>query len=768
MNRGFSLISTLVALAILGIVSMSFVSMMVTQNRLVHRIDQKLARASLRSSILRTMGDVNQCSCHFDPDINKLIPQGEDLLVNTNTYEDIDIGSIRMGCDFESLGNVIVSSGAEILGFSGLIANEVKVSDIRPTGSTDQYYGNLVVGYQYSIDSQDQSGANLSIPLIFNIDSSVGTPSARPIESCWGNSGTESALVGADCYQVSSTEEGSEVKKYQSMIGCGGSFHNQLENQTLLGFQAGSTTGLKSTSLGYRAGNRVESYANIILGFLAGNEKSLGSSNILVGYKTGALLKEEEWSTIIGYMAAGEAMPVNNSLGLQHSILVGSEAGVRYSSAPEVVLMGYQAGLEFSSDSIFGGIVLGSSSGQKANGRHNILVGFESGKNYMDGEKSVFIGASAGGEARIVKNSVFIGQSAGENSYKARYNLAIGFSSGRELKESDYNVLVGAYSGGSIQGGDQNIFMGHGTGQFNEGGEKNTFMGSQSGYINTDGRFNNFIGVESGYGNTTGDFNIMLGFQAGRQNTSGSRNIFIGGGAADLSNYRTANSKLVIGVEGHPEWLTGDIQSHGNLYVNGQQVALTSSQFLKKNIQPVEDFQEHLLELLKTPLFTYHYKNESDIPEKQRMGIISEELSDRLQIRKKGRLSHPDWPTIYGSFLAGIKALHELFDSFKTEISSQLQVLQGYFNKLKKKQVQMIKVMEQFKGDLLGVREELKESRNKIGQMKRELLSARRRIQSEWDELARVSYKVPTATIESLSTPSIVQSNFCDNGKICN
>ena len=75
-------------------------------------------------------------------------------------------------------------------------------------------------------------------------------------------------------------------------------------------------------------------------------------------------------------------------------------------------------------------------------------------------------------------------------------------------------------------------------------------------------------------------------------------------------------------------------------------------------------------DILKTPLFTYEYK--TDHPEKSRMGIISEELPEHLQIKDKGQPSQPDWPSIYGSFWAGIKALHERLELLKQELSFEI------------------------------------------------------------------------------------------------
>ena len=298
------------------------------------------------------------------------------------------------------------------------------------------------------------------------------------------------------------------------------------------------------------------------------------------------------------------------------------------------------------------------------------------------------------------------------------------------------NVFAGAYSGTSTVDGKDNTFVGYSSGHHHVSGSRNLFIGSQSGYNNTSGSGNTFIGWESGYENTDGRLNTMLGFQAGRQNTSGEHNIFIGGGAANLPQYTAASNKFVVGVENHPQWLTGDITSIGNLYVNGQQVALTSSRSLKKNIQPVENVQEYLEDILRTPLFTYYYKNESDLPEKQRMGIISEELPDRLQIKKEGKLSHPDWPSIYGSLWAGIKALYELWEDFKFIVYSQIHSLTNQFDELSGNQRQLIGSITQLQNDMQEAQKEVSDIQEGVKQAQRELLEMKRDMQRKRKELA--------------------------------
>ena len=547
----------------------------------------------------------------------------------------------------------------------------------------------------------------LSIPLVLNVDLNSGDPSSRPIRSCW-QGGEESHLVGVDCYDVS--DSGSNPNK--SLIACGRSVEG-TRNQAILGFQAGALTTFETTTyLGYQAGLNHKSHLGVLIGAFSGKD-STGYVDTFVGYKAG-LATEGEYNLFMGYMAG--ASPLLTGLGASHNVLIGSESGVR-SRVSEMTAMGYRSVAEGRGSSI----VMGAFAGEFLNNAsRSILLGFEAGQR-LRGGLNIFIGDASGRKAKAVHSNVFVGQRAGEMADGAINNVSLGFDSGLVL-QGENNVFAGAHSGKATEGGANNTFIGHNSGRSNKS-DQNLFVGSQSGYNHKLMEDNTFIGWRSGYNHTEGKRNILLGTQAGEQLVSGDNNIFIGRRAGDLPEYSVSQDKFVVGVESHRNWLTGDIKSTGNLYVNGQQVALTSSRSLKKNIKLVKDVEGYLHDLLKTPLFTYHYKSESDIPDKQRMGVISEDLPMHLQIQKKGRLSHPDWPSIYGSFWAGIKALYERLMKLEEEIQSQVQSLKAHFDRLKQGQNQLMKSIHIFKEDMLGMGNELQEIHLKLEETEKELVA---------------------------------------------
>ena len=131
------------------------------------------------------------------------------------------------------------------------------------------------------------------------------------------------------------------------------------------------------------------------------------------------------------------------------------------------------------------------------------------------------------------------------------------------------------------------------------------------------------------------------------------------------------SNKFIVGNNTKKDWIVGDIGTT-TFKVNNSQVAYnSSSRTLKKNIKSFKKYDKALDDILKTPLFTFEFKNNH--PEKNRMGIISEELPKNLQIKEDPIL--PDLPSIRGTLWAGIKALHKKLMDFKANINSQITEL---------------------------------------------------------------------------------------------
>ncbi len=134
-----------------------------------------------------------------------------------------------------------------------------------------------------------------------------------------------------------------------------------------------------------------------------------------------------------------------------------------------------------------------------------------------------------------------------------------------------------------------------------------------------------------------------------------------------------------------------------------------SSKVYKKNIRPFNDMEKALKDILETPLFTYYFKDKNNFPKKKRMGVIAEDLPKNLQL--KGKPIAPDWPSIYGTLWAGIKALHSKIETkFKTLNST----IEAKFKALSK-------TNNEFKKELANTKQELKSANEKIDSLSKEL-----------------------------------------------
>ena len=180
-DLGFSLISMLIAVFIMGIIFTSILSMMTLQSKEGHAIKQQLARASVKYSILQTLKKPENCTCQF----NNIPPTK--LTINTEkakpgrTGDEITFTEFTTGC---GSSEVIAQAGMNV--GAGVQIQSVKVSEIMETSTPLEYSGNLIVTYHNS-DELVRSMKSTLIPLTLTIYASRGSPNAREIYSCGAN-----------------------------------------------------------------------------------------------------------------------------------------------------------------------------------------------------------------------------------------------------------------------------------------------------------------------------------------------------------------------------------------------------------------------------------------------------------------------------------------------------------------------------------------------------------------------------------------------------
>ena len=423
----------------------------------------------------------------------------------------------------------------------------------------------------------------------------------------------------------------------------------------------------------------------------------------------------------------------------------------------------------------------GFGAGPANTGRENTFIGYKAGHQNKDGHKNVYIGYEAGKTSHTAVQNVFVGNRTGFNN-SGVMNTFLGHEAGFN-NSADFNVFLGRHAGFKNTTGQSNIFIGTGAGYSNETGdsnvfiaggirnttgEENTFLGYGAGNSNKIGNNNVFIGHAAGLVNTTGKHNVFIGDRVGPHNTTGKYNIFIGSSAGH--GFSSNDNQFIVGNTNSTGWIKADIgtttfrinhkqvcyenpsygspcfpththpyapSGHGHSRLHNHPAAPpgggpghspgASSRTLKKNIKPFKDVNKSLKDLVETPLFTYYYKNKHDNPEKKRMGIISEELPEYLQIKEKGKPSRPDWVSIYGSFWAGIKALYETLRSFKKEIVLKVEILKTHLEELKH---ELTGQQKKIKKDLLQVKTGLSTTKKELAN----LLTTEKKLQDQLTE----------------------------------
>ena len=177
-NLGFSLVSVLIVVGIVGMTFAGTLSLITTQQKEGDAVKQQLAKASVKYALLQTLKNPDSCLCQFNS-----IPSTP-LTINTDNAkpgeagDEITFTKVTTGCGLNS--EVIAQAGMNV--GAGLKIQSVKVSEIMETPIPLEYSGNLVV--TYSLNSLVYSVKPTSIPLILTIQTLTGSPTARGVHHC--------------------------------------------------------------------------------------------------------------------------------------------------------------------------------------------------------------------------------------------------------------------------------------------------------------------------------------------------------------------------------------------------------------------------------------------------------------------------------------------------------------------------------------------------------------------------------------------------------
>lgn len=176
---GFNLVELLIAVTI----GMSLIYASSSLVKTIYSADQNSKKYMdsivLRQELELALKNWNTCTCQVNPLQNLALASNLRIDTTLTTAQSFHLQQVRSSCDFAALDNFIVKEGenADTVG-NGLKVNNVSVVDIRKTPRPNEYLGKLEVALE--------SISPISIPFVFEVDSTQGTPNSRPILKCVG------------------------------------------------------------------------------------------------------------------------------------------------------------------------------------------------------------------------------------------------------------------------------------------------------------------------------------------------------------------------------------------------------------------------------------------------------------------------------------------------------------------------------------------------------------------------------------------------------
>ena len=169
-SQGFFLVSSLIAVAIAGMLLTTMLSMFSIQSREGKASKQKLDGVAFQYALLHVLKNPSNCLCQFEShtiDTTKATPG--------RSGNKIVLTEFKSSC-----GGALIAENQE-LEDSHLQIESIEVIKIKATGTIDEYFGDLVVTYK---SGSAVRALDFTIPLQFTIDPHRGSPEAREIRLC--------------------------------------------------------------------------------------------------------------------------------------------------------------------------------------------------------------------------------------------------------------------------------------------------------------------------------------------------------------------------------------------------------------------------------------------------------------------------------------------------------------------------------------------------------------------------------------------------------
>jgi hypothetical protein len=489
---------------------------------------------------------------------------------NTDKDDNIFIG-YKAGKDATGDENIFVgkSAGEDINGTKNVVVG--KDCMIGVSGSTDTAANNLILGNEtgkYIVSNNnvvlgiDTASANKKFS---NDNVVIGFQSGKNMGTATGNGPASNVFVGKDSGYNAQGDNNTYVGKDAGKESTTG------HSNTYLGYGAAKTvtTSNASVIIGFNAGSNSSSLdSDTFVGYSSGINAT-GTNNTLIGFNAGTTATN--YNTFVGNEAGKSATGASN-------VIIGSESGANIASDYNIVI-GSSSVTQTLTAANNGNIVIGYDSGNKIVASGNTYIGYQAGKDNA-GTNNTVIGDSAMKGDKTTQNNVIIGKNAGTN-LQGDFNLVIGSSAGESniTNKIDNNFLLGYQAGKTnnkynklfVVGNNSGIAINESTTQISYYDDsENIIIGNSSGAV-VSSRGNLLLGNNTG-NLVTGDSNMMIGEKTGTRLTTGSNNLFMGSGKsfifkkiADTTTpdvkYNDLSNTYRDGNDGSPGWSLTNVTS---------------------------------------------------------------------------------------------------------------------------------------------------------------------------------------------------------------
>ncbi len=216
-----------------------------------------------------------------------------------------------------------------------------------------------------------------------------------------------------------------------------------------------NTSGHENIFVGNRSGwYNTEGYKNIFIGSYSGYKNEIGSNNIFFGDSSGCSNTSADNNIFIGNKSG-----FANTEG-SRNLFLGYQSGFTNKTGDNNVFIGNNAG--FSNISGFKNVFIGDSAGYFNNeGRYNIFIGDRVGFANTSGNANVIIGPTAGENNTTGRANTFIGDWCGNKNETGDYNVFLGDQTGWNNISGSRNVYLGNRAGFNNTEGWNNVFIGN-------------------------------------------------------------------------------------------------------------------------------------------------------------------------------------------------------------------------------------------------------------------------------------------------------------------